>query len=274
MKLNFDLKYKNLREFIEKQTPFKPDLGLILGSGLGDFAESLDVIKTLSTAEVPDYPTSTVKGHKGFIHFAQSRGKNILLFQGRVHLYEGYSISDALLPVYISKLTGTKNLILTNAAGGINSDFKPGDLMLITDFFGWDLKRELTRLLGLATVKYKDRLLNLPSSINNSIIKEAALQSGVDLKEGSYWYSKGPSYETPAEIKMMAVMGADSVGMSTVHEAIFAAINGIETSAISLISNLAAGLSKDQLSHQEVVETAAQVKPKFEKLIKKIIELS
>ncbi len=274
MKLNFDLKYKNLREFIEKQIPFKPDLGLILGSGLGDFAESLDVIKTLSTAEVPDYPTSTVKGHKGFIHFAKSRGKNILLFQGRVHLYEGYPISDALLPVYISKITGAKNLILTNAAGGINSDFKPGDLMLITDFFGWDLKREITRLLGLATVKYKDRLLNLPSSKNNSIIKKAALQSGVDLKEGSYWYSKGPSYETPAEIKMMSIMGADSVGMSTVHEAIFASINNIETSAISLISNLAAGLSKDQLSHQEVVETAAQIKPKFEKLIKKIIELS
>lgn len=273
MQLDIDFKYEELISEILKELPSTPDIALVLGSGLGDFAKNVDTLKSIPTSALPGYPRSTVQGHEGYIHFAKYSGKNILVFQGRIHFYEGYKLSECIVPIHITEKLGCKKLILTNAAGGINPHFNPGDLMLITSFIAMNLKSELTELIGLSSIENKNAFLNLPSKIMNDLIQNAALEEKIMLKEGSYWFSKGPSYETAAEIKMMAKNGIDSVGMSTVHEAIYASIKNIEVGAISLITNHAAGISKVKLSHQEVIETAEMAKLKFEKLIKKIIEL-
>lgn len=274
MNLDIDFKYKELTDELLKEIPFTPDIAIVLGSGLGDFAKNIDLIKSIPTSSLPGYPKSTVQGHEGYIHFAKCSGKNILIFQGRVHFYEGYKLNGCIIPVHITEMLNCGKLILTNAAGGINSHFSPGDLMLITSFLALNLKKELTELIGLTSIENKNSFLNLPSKRMNQIIHKAALEEKIDLKEGSYWFSKGPSYETAAEIKMMAQMGIDSVGMSTVHEAIYASVRNIEVGAVSLITNFAAGISKEKLSHKEVIETAELAKAKFEKLIKKVIKLS
>ena len=272
--LDLDFKYEKLTNEILKDIPFTPEIALILGSGLGDFAKNVEIVKSIPTSSLDRYPVSTVQGHEGYIHFATHAGKKILIFQGRIHFYEGYKLSECIVPVHISDKLDCKKIILTNAAGGINSHFNPGDLMLITSFLAINLKKELTELIGLSSVDIKNSFLNLPSKRMNEIIQSAALEEKILLKEGSYWFSKGPSYETSSEIKMLSKMGIDSVGMSTVHEAIYASIRNIEVGAISLITNYAAGISKEKLSHNEVIETAELAKAKFEKLIKKIIELS
>lgn len=270
--IDFNFKYKKVLERINLEKPFKPVLSIVLGSGLGNFADKVNVIKSIPTAEVEDYPKSTVEGHKGFIHFAEYNNVNLILFQGRIHLYEGYSISDSILPVFISKEVGCKYILLTNAAGGIHPNLSPGSLMLIESVNGISIKKELTELLGLATIETKNRMMNFPSKTFNKIIEQSAIEIKFPLKHGTYWFSKGPTYETPSEIKMAERLGADSVGMSTVHEAIFAVKLGLEVSGISLISNWAAGISNTPLSHQEVVETANLVNEKFTELVKQIIK--
>ncbi|MFZ0455213.1 MAG: purine-nucleoside phosphorylase [Ignavibacteriaceae bacterium] len=271
--VDLNYKYKDLLSFLEKESIFKPDLALVLGSGLGEFAERIELIKTISTSDLPGYPVSTVSGHSGKIIFGKYKDKNLLLFQGRIHFYEGYLLSECILPALISYESGAQKLILTNAAGGINTGYHPGNLMLAASFNGINIKKELTDLIGLAGIDKKDNLLNFPSFRLNNIIKEAAFDCKIDLKEGIYWYTKGPGYETPAEIKMISKFGGDAVGMSTVHEAIFAASRGIDVSAISCITNFAAGISNKKLDHLEVMNTANQVKSIFENLIKRTIEL-
>ncbi len=270
---NYKEKYSVLLDYIKTSAPFSPEISLILGSGLGDFANTVKIIHSIPTDTLPSYPTSTVQGHKGFIHFAEHNNKKILIFQGRIHFYEGYTIEQCLLPVLICSHLNTKFLLLTNAAGGVNPNFKPGDLMLINDFYTQNLNMELSTFLGVLSPEQKNNLLNLPSPHVNKIIIEAALNSQVHLKEGSYWFGKGPTYETPAEVKMVAKFNVDAVGMSTAHEAVFAAVLGINVGAISLITNHASGIKPEKLSHQEVIDTANSVKPKFEKLIKNIIDL-
>ncbi len=270
--IKYNEKYNILLKQIKNLAPFKPEIALILGSGLGDFADSLNPVLSIPTDSLENYPVSTVQGHKGFIHFVQYQGKNLLVFQGRIHFYEGYSIEQCLLPVLITANLNCKFLLLTNAAGGVNPSFVPGDLMLINEYYTLNLYPELSEFLKTLSVEQKNLLLNLPSKYVNNKIKEAAIDTQIFMKEGSYWYGKGPAYETPSEIRMVANLGFDAVGMSTAHEALFAAINGIEVGAISCITNHAAGIKPQKLSHQEVIETADMVKPKFEKLIKKIIE--
>ena len=271
MDLNF--KYKDLIKFFEQNIPFKPELAIILGSGLGEFAKSVNTKKSFSTSSLPGYPSSTIEGHAGKIHFSEYEGKKLLLFQGRIHLYEGYKLYQCILPVFIAYKTGCKKILLTNAAGSVNFNFHPGDLMLINSFNGITIKKELTNLIGLAGVEEKNRILDFPSSTFNKKIKTAAFNEMIELKEGVYWYSKGPNYETPAEIKMIRLCGGDAAGMSTVHEAVFSSYLGMETSAISCITNYGAGISKTKLSHSDVTETAERVKEKFERLVKKIISL-
>jgi len=271
--IDLNFKYKNLIQEIERQSPFTPELAIILGSGLGNFAGRVNIEKTISTSNLPDYPKSTIQGHEGKIHFAAYAGKKILLFQGRIHLYEGYSIQQCILPVFISSKLSCPKIILTNAAGGINPNYKPGDLMLTTSFNGISLKKELTSLIGLASEDGKKNFYSMPSANLNKKIKEAAMEEKIELKEGVYWYTKGPSYETPAEIRYISIFGGDAVGMSTVHEAIYAGYLGMETASISCITNYAAGLTSNKLSHDEVTETANLVQHKFESLIKKIIEI-
>jgi len=177
-----------------------------------------------------------------------------------------------LIPVFISYKLGADKLLLTNAAGGINKNFSPGDLMLITSFNGILIKKELTDLIGLTNPTAKNNFLVLPHPKLNSVIKLSAQKEKIDLKEGVYFYTKGPTYETPAEIRFIEKFGADAVGMSTVHEAVYAAYLGMKVSAISCITNFAAGISDQKLSHSEVTETADRVKDTFAKLVKSVIK--
>ncbi|HEX9251854.1 MAG TPA: purine-nucleoside phosphorylase [Ignavibacteriaceae bacterium] len=270
--VDLSFKYKLLLDYLENESPFKPDLSIILGSGLGDFAEQLQLHKSISTSDIPGYPESTVVGHKGKIHFAEYENKKIILFQGRIHFYEGYNINECILPVFISYKLGVKNLLLTNAAGGINKNFAPGDLMLATSLNGILIKKELTDLIGLTNQSGKNNFINLPDQKFNSLIKSAAKSENILLQEGVYWYTKGPTYETPAEIRFFAKYGADAVGMSTVYEAVYSSYLGLKTAAISCITNFASGISSQKLSHSEVTETADRVKETFARLVKHIIK--
>lgn len=269
--VNTNAKYELLIKEVKKISPFEPEIGLVLGSGLGDFAQKVETIKSVETYTLPGYPVSTVEGHKGFIHFSEYEGRKLLIFQGRIHFYEGYSLSECILPAYIAAKMNCSTFILTNAAGGINPQLEPGDLMLNSSFNSIFLKKELTDLIGIANVDQKNLFLNLPSKEINSKIRNAALREKILLKEGVYFFSKGPSYETPAEIQMAAKSGADAVGMSTVHEAVYAAILGLKVGSISCITNYAAGIKPVKLSHQDVMDTAEKVKVTFERLVKRII---
>ena len=271
MKIDLSFKYKKLIETLNKAKPFDPDFAIILGSGLGNFASSVDVIESISTADLPDYPPSTVEGHSGQIIFAESDNKKLLLYKGRIHIYEGYKIYECILPVFIANKLKCSKILITNAAGGINRNFSPGDLMLAHSFNGINIKQELTRLIGISSGEMKDALISFPSSKLNDLIRTAAIEEKLSLKEGTYWFTKGPSYETPSEINMMFKYGGDAVGMSTVHEIMFALALGMEAASISCITNFAAGISPAKLTHSEVTETANKVKNKFERLIRRII---
>ena len=271
--IDLTFKYKKILDFIKSKAPFTPQLAIILGSGLGDFAGELKLFNSISTSDIPDYPASTVIGHKGKIHFAEYENKKLILFQGRIHFYEGYNINECILPVFISHKLGTEHVLLTNAAGGINKNFIPGDLMLANSLNGIMIKKELTNLIGLTNHKGKNNIFNLPDPEFNNLIKSAADRAKIKIKEGVYWYTKGPTYETPAEIKYFAKYGADAVGMSTVHEAVYSSYLGMKTAAISCITNFAAGISNQKLSHSEVTETADRVKDTFAELVKAVIKL-
>ena len=271
--VDLDFKYKYLLHKLQKEAPFKPDISLILGSGLGDFADRLEKLKTISTTSLPGYPPSTIPGHEGKIHFCKYQNKNVLVFQGRIHFYEGYILNQCILPVFITHKLGTKKIFLTNAAGGVNLDFASGDLMLITSFNGINIKKELTDLIGITNINSKINFHDFPTESFNNIIRTAAKNKNISIKEGVYWYNKGPAYETPAEIEMTGKLGGDAVGMSTYHEAVFAANLGMETASVSLITNMAAGISEHKISHEEVTETANLAKVKFENLVKEILAL-
>lgn len=273
MKPNLNVKYKDLANHLKKLSPFKPEISLILGSGLGEFASSVKLYKTIPTTELSGYPPSTIVGHEGKIHFTEYMGKKLLLFQGRIHFYEGYHISECVLPAFLSHKLGCSKILITNAAGGINSDFHPGDLMLALSFNALSIKKELSSLIGTLSEEGTNNLRDFPSETFNNIIRNAAKHEKIELKEGVYWFSKGPSYETPAEIRMMGKFGGDAVGMSTVHEALYAAYSGLDVASISCITNYAAGISTSKLNHAEVTETANIVKDKFERLVKRIISL-
>jgi len=272
MRLNLSLKYSELIKFFENEHLPAPDIAIILGSGLGDFANRFQSKKVYRTSELPGYPPSTIVGHEGKIHFVEYYGKNILLFQGRIHFYEGYKISECVLPVFIANKLGCSKIILTNAAGGINPDFIPGDLMLANSLNGIFIKKELTQLIGLSTPETKNFILTLEENSLTKVIKKSAESHGINLKTGTYIYAKGPSYETPAEIQFFKKFGSDAVGMSTVHEAVFSAYLGMETAVISCITNYAAGISDKKLSHSDVTETAELVKEKFSNLLETVIK--
>ena len=269
--IDLSFKYRGAIDYLNEEAPFKPDAAIVLGSGLGIFADSIKKNKSIQTSEIPGYPFTSVQGHKGLIHFGTIERKKILIFQGRLHFYEGYKLSDCVLPVLLAKKTGCSQILFTNAAGGVNKNFSPGDLMLVSSFNSMNIKKELSELIGIASVEIKNSFLNCPSKRINDIIRNTAEEKSIRLREGTYWYNKGPAYETPAEIKMIGKFGGDAAGMSTVHEAVFASSLNMEVGAISCITNMGSGLSDKKLSHDEVTQTANAVAEKFTLLLKTAI---
>lgn len=265
-------KLKTCLASIREKTDFKPEVALILGSGLGDYAESIRIEKSVDYAEIEGFPVSTVKGHKGRFVFGYVGEVPVVIMQGRVHYYEGYPMWDVVLPTRLMGLLGAKELILTNAAGGINENFRPGDFMMITDQIGVGVPNPL---IGPNIEELGDRFPDMSEVYSKRIrevIRRSAEECGINLQEGIYVQLTGPSYETPAEVRMCRIWGGDAVGMSTACEAMAARHMGMEIGGISCITNLAAGLSADKLDHKEVQETADRVSAQFKELITKVIE--
>jgi purine-nucleoside phosphorylase len=269
--IDLNFKYRDAITHLKNQSPFIPGTALILGSGLGDFAGSTKIIKTIPASEVPLYPSATVEGHKGLIHFSQIENKKLIIFRGRTHFYEGNNLSDCVLQVLLAKKLGCKKIIFTNAAGGINKKLKPGDLMLVESFNAINIKKELAQLIGIVSLEAKNNFLDCPSAKMNEVFKVAAMENGIVLHPGIYFYTKGPVYETPAEIEMIRKFGGDAVGMSTVHEAVFASSLNMEVAILSLITNMASGISQSRLLHSDVTETAIKSSGKFSLLLKAAI---
>ena len=259
-------------ECVQKKITFKPETALILGSGLGDYADTMEVAETLDYHDIEGFPVSTVPGHKGRFVFGYAGGVPIVAMQGRVHFYEGYKPQDVVLPIRLMKLMGAKVLFLTNAAGGINRSFNAGDFMLITDQISMSVPSPLIgENIDELGVRFPD-MSEVYSRRLRKIIENAAVTAGVPLRKGVYIQTTGPQYETPAEIRAYERHGADAVGMSTAIEAIAARHAGMEICGISCISNLAAGISVNPLTHAEVQETADRVAPLFKKLVTQAIK--
>ena len=255
--------YASVREKVD----FKPRVALVLGSGLGNYGEQIRISQVLDYHEIEDFPVSTVPGHKGRFLFGYVDDVPVVAMQGRVHYYEGYPMTDVVLPIRLMKLLGAGILFLTNAAGGVNPEFSAGDFMLIKDqiasfvpspLIGANLEKLGPRFCDMSEVYDKDL---------QEIIRKTAKELGIPLQEGVYIQLTGPNFETPAEVKMCRTLGADAVGMSTACEGIAANHMGMKICGISCISNLACGLTDQPLSHQEVQETADRVAPLFEKLV-------
>lgn len=255
----------------DKIKDFEPEIGIVLGSGLGELADEYCKI-SIDYSDIPGFETSTIVGHKGRLVFAELEGKNVVMMQGRFHFYEGHSIQKVVFPIKVMKKLGVKTVILTNAAGGVNASFKPSDLMIITDHINLMAENPLigpnddsigTRFPDMSEV-YSPEYINL--------VKKVGKDCGIDLQEGVYLALTGPSYETPAEVRMARILGADAVGMSTVPEAVIATWAGMKVIGISCICNSAAGVSTVGLSHEEVISAANKAKGNFKKLVKEVVK--
>ena len=268
-----------LSEMLQETTQFilekgvkEIDFGLILGSGLGELAEEIEEAIVIPYDQIPFFPTSTVVGHAGQLVYGTLSGKKVLAMQGRFHFYEGHSMQTVTYPVRVMAALNDHSVIVTNASGGVNESCVPGDLMLITDHINFTGQNPL---IGPNEDEIGPRFPDMSEAYTltyREVAKEAASQLDLTLKEGVYMGYSGPTYETPAEIRMSRTMGADAVGMSTVPEVIVAAHSGLKVLGISCITNLAAGMQAN-LNHEEVVETTQRVKQSFKALIKEVLVL-
>ena len=250
----------------------KADIGVILGSGLGDYAEALEDAVKLPYSEIPGFPRSTVAGHAGMWCCGTLYGKRVVMMQGRFHYYEGYGMKDVTLPVRVMQKIGVKTLVVTNAAGGVNLGYHPGELMVIGDMFSMTAQNPL---IGPNLDAFGPRFPDMSCAFDKelrALAHECANEQGFALREGVYAQMTGPTYETPAEIRMLRTLGADAVGMSTVPEVIVARHGGMRVLGISCITNMAAGILDQPLNHAEVTETANRVKGLFRNLLDRIIE--
>ena len=265
-------KINHCLEQIRSKTDFEPLMAVVLGSGLGGYASKMEVVCEIPYSEIDGFPVSTVQGHDGRFLFGYVEGVPIVAMKGRVHFYEGYAIDDVVLPIRTMGLLGAKYILLTNAAGGIDLDFEPGDLMLIEDHISSFIRSPLIggniEELG---VRFPDmsRVYDLKLC---ECIRRAASSEGIGINEGTYLQTSGPQFETPTEIKMFRTLGASAVGMSTVVEAIAAHHMGLRVCGISCISNMAAGILDQPLTHSEVQITADKVAHKFERLVSGLIK--
>lgn len=249
----------------------RPTVGMVLGSGLGDFGDTLEDSVRISYADIPNFPQPTVAGHSGAFVFGKKEGRSVVVLQGRLHYYEGFTQQELTLPIRVLSAIGVKTLVLTNAAGGVNLDFHAGTLMLITDQINYSGSHPL---IGPNLDSFGPRfpdVSDLYTARLRAAVKEKAAQLEIPLAEGVYMMFSGPSYETPAEVRMARILGADAVGMSTVPEALVAAHCGMEVVGVSCITNMAAGVLPVKLSHAEVVETAARVHDEFQRLLRGIL---
>ena len=258
--------------FLKEMFPTSPEIGLILGSGLGVLAEEIESPIKIRYNDIPDFPVSTVEGHAGQLVFGELNGVNVIAMQGRFHFYEGYSMEKVTFPVRVMKQLGVSTMIVTNAAGGVNESFTAGDLMIISDHIN---NMGSNPLIGSNDQKLGVRFPDMSEAYNKELrqlAKNAAAKLNVEVKEGVYVGNTGPSYETPAEIRMLRTIGGDAVGMSTVPEVIVARHSNIQVLGISCISNMAAGILDQPLTHDEVIETTERVKVNFLQLVKEIIK--
>ena len=256
---------------VRKKTDFKPEVALILGSGLGDFADEIKIEATVDYTDIEGFPTSTVAGHKGRFVFGYVGSVPVVIMQGRVHYYEGYPMTDVVLPTRLMGMMGAKKLILTNAAGGANPEYKPGDFMMITDHITTGVPSPLIgENIDELGARFPD-MSEVYSLRLQDVIRKCADKCGVKPQEGVYVQFTGPNYETPAEVRLAQKWGGDAVGMSTACEAMAARHMGFETCGISCITNMAAGISKEELNHKEVQETADRVAKSFKELITEIV---
>ena len=260
--------YKESADFIKGRLgDFSPDWLLVLGSGLGIMAEKIQNPVYLPYGEIPHFKTSTAPGHAGRFVCGELGGKNVMAMQGRMHVYEGYSAEEAAYPVRVAKLLGAKSMIVTNAAGGINLDYKAGDLVALNDFIKLSFPNPL---IGKNIPEFGPRFRDMSYVFDRDYLwlaKEIAREQGITLREGVYFYTTGPQYETPAEIRAFRLLGGDVVGMSTVHECIAAVHMDMKILGISLVTNMAAGVLDQPLSEQEVLDKAEEAQDRFSGLL-------
>lgn len=270
--MDHDNKIRHSAEYLESKGIQRPRIGIILGSGLGDLADSIENSISIDYKDIPNFPVSTVEGHAGRLVFGVLEDSNVVVMQGRFHYYEGYHIHDVVFPVRVMMEIGIDYLIVTNAAGGVNKSFEAGDLMLITDHINF---AGVNPLMGNNLENKGPRFVDMSFAYSRELLKKArnaAKTLALDIKEGVYMWFSGPTYETPAEVKLASLVGADAVGMSTVPEVIVANHQDIEVVGISCITNMAAGILDKALNHDEVVETSRRVKEKFESYVREIIK--
>jgi len=270
-KMDYRKKVKEAVDFIVSRTDYLPKIGLVLGSGLGSLADKIQNPIIIKYDEIPDFPKSTVEGHAGQLVIGELSNKIVVAMQGRFHFYEGYNLKDVTFPIRVMIQLGIESLIVTNAAGGVNTEFIPGDLMIINDHINFSGQNPL---IGENLKEFGPRFVDMSKAYNREYIKIAKKTGeklGLNLKRGVYMWFTGPTYETPAEVKLARNLGADAVGMSTVPEVIVANHQGIKVLGISCITNMAAGILDQPLNHEEVIETSMKVKDNFEKLLIEII---
>ena len=266
------LHLEQTKRFLQNNGVQNIDFGLILGSGLGELATEVENPIIFNYKDIPHFPVSTVVGHAGRLVYGELCGKKVLIMDGRFHFYEGYPMETVTFPIRLMKLLEVETMIVTNSAGGSNPNFKPGDLMLITDHINIT---GTNPLIGPNADSFGPRFPDMSHAYHvygQEVVRKAAKEVGVELQEGVYTGLSGPTYETSAEVRMVQVLGGDAVGMSTVPEVIIANHSGIKVIGISCITNLAAGLQAN-LNHEEVVETTQRVKESFKGLVRKVIEI-
>lgn len=264
-------KIKQSAEFISERINLKPETGIILGSGLGGLASGIEQKQSIPYSEIPNFPVSTVEGHSGRLIAGKLGGKNVLAMQGRFHYYEGYDMKQLTFPIRVMHFLGIKNLIVSNAAGGLNPEFEQGDLMLITDHINFFPENPLR---GKNMSKFGVRFPDMSKVYNQELIQEAekiAAGLDVEIRKGVYIGSQGPTLETPAEYKMFRILGADATGMSTVPEVIAAHHQGMKIFGMSVITNIAEPEHGNETTHDEVQDVAGKMEPKLTELVKQLL---
>ncbi len=265
-------KIKATANFIKKQSTLNPKIGIILGTGLGGLVNEIEIIDTISYEDIPNFPVSTVEGHKGRLILGMLGGKEILAMQGRFHFYEGYSMQEVTFPVRVMKLLGINHLVVSNASGGLNPTYQVGDIMVINDHINMFPEHPLR---GKNLAELGSRFPDMSHTYNERLRNKArliAFENNFDVKEGVYVGVSGPTFETPAEYKMFRIMGADAVGMSTVPEVIVARHMGITVFGISIITDSGVPGQIVEVSHEEVQQVAAKAEPKMTLILKELIK--